>query len=145
HADSLTWFARSRVGDLVAFVAGGRYMRQEAPRGHDPTIRIGLDSLALLLPGGAWVLQGATHLALTDSTAEFTGGTLSSTGGSGQVAFQPMRAARRHADAHGRIEGFPLAAVYALAQRDTNGVGGTISATIDITGSREAPIYDGKV
>lgn len=143
--DSLRWFARSRLGDVVAFVAGGRYARQAASGSRDPTFGVGLDSLALLLPGGVWILQAPAHLATTDSTVEFSGATVASVDGSGRLAFQPMRTARGRADAHGEVEGFPLAAVYALAQHDTSGVGGTLSGTIGITGSREAPVYQGSV
>jgi translocation and assembly module TamB len=136
--DSLTWFARSRVGDLVAFVAGGRYSQ------HSP-LAVGLDSLAVLLPGGVWILQAPAVLTLTDSTAQFSGATLASVEGTGRVAFQPMRTARKQADAHGEVQGFPLAAVYALAQHDTSGVSGAVSGTISITGSREAPVYEGSI
>src|SRR6266576_634690 len=47
--DSLTWFARSRVGDVGAFLAGGRYAREG---GKGQTQRAVVDSLALLLPNG---------------------------------------------------------------------------------------------
>jgi len=143
--DSLNWFARSRVGELVAFVAGGRYARHAARGSRNPSLDAGLDSLAVLLPGGVWVLQAPVNLALTDSTADFSGATLSSVDGSGRVAFRPMRTARGRADAYGEVQGFPLAAVYALAQHDTSGVSGSISAKIAISGSREAPVYDGSV
>src|SRR3989454_1873623 len=54
--DSLTWFARSRVGDLGAFLAGGRYAR---PRGGGTQHAV-VDSLAVLLPSGVWFLERPT-------------------------------------------------------------------------------------
>src|SRR6266480_3216407 len=61
--DSLTWFARSRVGDLGAFLAGGRY---ERPAGAVIQHAI-VDSLAVLLPSGVWFLEYPTALAFADS------------------------------------------------------------------------------
>src|SRR5207237_466159 len=53
--DSLTWFARSRMGAGGAFLAGGRFARRPGPAG---TVRaVGLDSLAVQLPGDVWVLE----------------------------------------------------------------------------------------
>src|SRR5437016_13892733 len=61
--DSLTWFARSRVGDLGAFLAGGRYAR---PDGRSLR-HVAIDSLAVLLPSGVWFLEHPTALTLSDS------------------------------------------------------------------------------
>lgn len=139
RVDSLSWFARSRVGDLVAFVTGGRLARRGT------AFTVGLDSLAVLLPGSVWLLQRPAHLEMTDSTVDFSGGTLANIDGSGRVAFEPMQTTRGRADAHGKVEGFPLAAAYALFERDTSGVGGTISATVALRGSRDAPVYEGSL
>src|SRR5258707_802379 len=54
--DSLTWFARSRVGDLGAFLAGGRYAR---PARGTTEHAIG-DSPRLVLPDGLWFPRGPT-------------------------------------------------------------------------------------
>src|SRR5205807_3986712 len=65
--DSLTWFARSRVGGGGAFLAGGRFARRPGPGG---TVRaVGLDSLAVQLPGDVWVLERPTELTVRDSAA----------------------------------------------------------------------------
>src|SRR6059058_614494 len=65
--DSLTWFARSRMGAGGAFLAGGRFARRPGPAG---TVRaVGLDSLAVQLPGDVWVLERPTELTVTDSAA----------------------------------------------------------------------------
>src|SRR5256885_4694353 len=68
--DSLTWFARSRVGGGGAFLAGGRFPRRPGPGG---TLRAGgLDSLPGQLPGDAWVLERPTELTGTRSAARPT-------------------------------------------------------------------------
>src|SRR5256714_1313854 len=61
--DSLTWFARSRVGDLGAFLAGGRYDRPAV----GSLQHVAFDSLALLLPSGVWFLEHPTAVSLSDS------------------------------------------------------------------------------
>src|SRR3989449_46205 len=57
--DSLTWFARSRVGDLGAFLAGGRYARPDGPGTQYAVV----DSLAVLVPSGVWFLERPTAVA----------------------------------------------------------------------------------
>src|SRR2546427_13067411 len=58
--DSLTWFARSRVGDLGAFLAGGP-PPPPGRRGGDPP---GGGSPPPLLPRGGWVLPRPRAAAL---------------------------------------------------------------------------------
>jgi hypothetical protein len=46
--------------------------------------------------------------------------------------------------AHLHVEGFPLAGVYALVQRDTLGTTGSVTADLTVRGSRREPTYDGR-
>src|SRR5205814_2305086 len=81
--DSLTWFARSRMGAGGAFLAGGRFARRPGPAG---TVRaVGLDSLAVQLPGDVWVLERPTELTVTDSAARVSRLALKSVYGSGKL------------------------------------------------------------
>src|SRR2546422_6282465 len=50
--DSLTWLARSRLGEGAAFLAGGRFARRAAQPGGG-ALAVGLDSLAVQFPGDA--------------------------------------------------------------------------------------------
>src|SRR5437879_10494094 len=75
--DSLTWFARSRVGDLGAFLAGGRYAR---PAGHGTQYAV-VDSLAVLVPSGVWFLERPTALAFGDSVLHVDSAALQSYAG----------------------------------------------------------------
>src|SRR5207245_2738232 len=52
-ADSLMWFARSRMGEGGAFLAGGRFAKRAAAAGGN-VLAIGLDSLAVHLPEDVW-------------------------------------------------------------------------------------------
>lgn len=140
--DSLTWFARSRMGAGGAFLAGGRFAR----RGVGPagTVRaVGLDSLAVQLPGDVWVLERPTELTVTDSAARVSSLVLRSVYGSGKLTLEGDLPTRGRADAHLQLEAFPLAGMYALLEQDTAGVGGTVSATAGLSGSRASPVSSG--
>ncbi len=140
--DSLTWFARSRVGEGGAFLAGGRFARGTDPAG-GAVQRLGIDSLALRLPDDVWVLERPVEVVVTDSTASVTHLGLRSAYGSGKLVLEGDLPTRGHANAHLQLEAFPLAGLYALLERDTAGVGGTITATVGLTGTRASPVSSG--
>src|SRR5439155_452264 len=133
--DSLTWLARSRLGEGAAFLAGGRFARRAAQPGGG-ALAVGLDSLAVQFPGDAWVLERPTELTVTDSAATVTGLVLQSSYGSGKLGLEGALPTRGRADAHLQLEGFPLVGLYALLQQDTAGVGGMVTATAGLRGTR---------
>src|SRR5438309_107438 len=140
--DSLTWLARSRIGEGGAFLAGGRLARQ-APQTGGAALAVGVDSLAVHLPGDVWVLERPTELTVTDSAATVTGLQLRSAYGSGKLVLEGALPTRGRADAHLQLEGFPLVGLYALLERDTTGVGGTVTATAGLSGTRASPVSSG--
>ena len=135
--DSLVWFTRSRVGEGGAFLAGGRFARSRQ------VTAVGVDSLALQLPGDVWVLERPTELTVTDSTARVSGLSLRSVYGAGKLTFAGDLPTHGRADAHLQLESFPLVGVYALLERDTAGVGGVITAAAGLTGTRADPVSTG--
>ena len=137
--DSLTWFARSRVGDLGAFLAGGRYSRSDAAQ------RVGVDSLAVLLPGSVWFLERPVHVTIGDSMLALDTLSLKSAAnsGGGRLVIRGELARHGRADARVYLETFPLAGLYALLQRDTLGVAGAVTATVALGGTRARPTYNG--
>ncbi len=145
--DSLTWFARSRVGDLGAFLAGGRLARRAAASaaGDPPLTTVAVDSLAVLLPGGVWFLQGPSEVVVSDSVIRVAGVTLHSATDSGRLILKGDLPTRGRADAHLQLEGFPLAGVYALLEQDTSGVAGSLTATVGLAGTRAEPEYTGSL
>jgi hypothetical protein len=134
--DSLTWFARSRVGDLGAFLAGGRYA-------HGSAHHVGVDSLAVLLPGGVWFLERPVQVTFGDSGVVVDTASLRSASGTGRFVISGDVAPRGPTAARVYLETFPLAGVYALLQRDTLGVSGAVTATVAMAGTRANPIYNG--
>jgi len=135
--DSLTWFARSRVGDLGAFLAGGRYARDGAAQ------VVGVDSLAVLLPGAVWFLEEPVQLTIGDTALALDTLSLKSAAGQGRLVLSGEVARHGRAGARVYLEAFPLAGVYALLQRDTLGVAGALTATVALTGTRASPMYSG--
>src|SRR6266704_444791 len=141
--DSLTWFARSRIGDLGAFLAGGRYAR---PGGGGSAAGIQhaiVDSLAVLVPSGVWFLEHPTALAFSDSVLHVDSTALKSAAGAGRLAVVGDLPARGPINARIGLEGFPLTGIYALLERDTLGVAGAVTATVAATGTRANPLYSG--
>ncbi|HZI21659.1 MAG TPA: translocation/assembly module TamB domain-containing protein, partial [Gemmatimonadales bacterium] len=139
--DSLTWFARSRVGAGGAFLAGGRFARRAGSTG--PILAVGVDSLAVHLPDDVWVLEHPTELMVTDSAATVSSLSLQSAYGHGKLVLEGGLPTHGRADAHLQIEGFPLAGVYSLLEQDTAGVAGTVTATAGLSGTRAAPVATG--
>ena len=135
--DSLTWFARSRVGNLGAFLAGGRYARGGAAQ------RVGVDSLAVLLPGSVWFLEEPVQLTIGDSALALDTLSLKSAAEAGRLVISGEVARHGRADARVHLEAFPLTGVYALLQHDTLGVAGAVTATVALSGTRASPIYSG--
>jgi translocation and assembly module TamB len=90
-----------------------------------------------------WVLERPTELTVTDSAATVTGLALRSAYGSGKLVLEGALPTRGRADAHLQLEGFPLVGLYALLERDTAGVGGTVTATAGLSGTRASPISSG--
>ncbi len=140
--DSLTWLARSRIGEGGAFLAGGRFARRAAQTG-GAALAVGVDSLAVQLPGDVWVLERPTELSVTDSAATVTGLVLQSAYRSGKLVLEGALPTRGRADAHLQLEGFPLVGLYALLERDTAGVGGTVTVTAGLSGTRASPVSSG--
>jgi hypothetical protein len=108
--DSLTWFARSRVGDLGAFLAGGRYAR---PGGAGGVQRAAIDSLAVLLPSGVWFLEKPTALAFADSVLHVDSTALRNVGGAGRLVIGGDLPKRGPINAHVALDSFPLTGIYA--------------------------------
>src|SRR6267154_1440183 len=137
--DSLAWFARSRVGDLGAFLAGGRYAR---PAGGTTQHTI-VDSLAVLLPSGVWFLERPTALTFGDSLLHVDSASLKSAGGGGRLSLTGDVPQRGPINAHVTLDSFPMTGVYALLQKDTLGVAGALTATMVANGTRANPLYSG--
>src|SRR2546427_2167629 len=115
--DSLTWFARARVGDLGAFLAGGRYARP----GGSGTQHAVVDSLAVLVPSGVWFLERPAALAFNDSMLRVDSAALRNGAGVGRLAVSGDVPERGPINARVSLESFPLTGIYALMEHETLG------------------------
>ena len=141
-ADSLHWFGRGRVGEVAAVLAGGRYARRrESARADSTTVAV--DSLALLLPGGVWLLERPALLTLGDSVTRLDTVALKALEGPGRLWLYGDLPTAGRADAAVQLESFPLAGVFALLQRDTLGVSGALTSSIGLAGTRREPVLHG--
>ena len=142
--DSLTWFVRSRVGGGAAVLAGGRFAKREGATPESTAVRlVAIDSLAVQLPGDVWVLQQPAELTVTDSAATVSRLKLESVYGSGKLSLEGDLPTRGRANAHLQLEAFPLVGLYALLEQDTTGVGGAVTLTAGLTGTRASPVASG--
>jgi translocation and assembly module TamB len=141
HPDSLSWFARSRVGDWLAVLAGGGLTQA----GGTTTARV--DSAALLLPGEVWLLArpatvnfSSASIALPDSGID-----LHRAGGE-EGAFELAGTLPLDGAGNARlvVRQFPLSAVLALAFNDTTGARARLDADVTIGGTRRDPSFDGR-
>ncbi|MGH7537417.1 MAG: translocation/assembly module TamB domain-containing protein [Gemmatimonadales bacterium] len=136
--DSLGWFARTRIGDLSAVLAGGRIVTDSAG-----TRLVDVDSLAALLPGGVWFLEAPAAVRLDDSTLAVSRVALRQVNGPGRFEAEGTVPTGGNGSAQLHVTGFPLSGLYALLQRDTLGASGAVAADVTLRGSRRDPVYEG--
>ena len=137
--DSLQWSGRTRIGDLSGVVAGGRYLRDSAG-----ARQVDVDSFAVRLPGGVWFLEAPATLRIGDSALAIDSVALRRVNGPGHLAFAGTVPTGGSGLARLHIEGFPLAGVNALLQRDTLGTMGNVTVDLTVRGSRREPSYEGR-
>ena len=136
-ADSLIWNLRTGVGALAAVAGGGRLRR--SPR----STAVGVDSLEVRAPGGSWTLDAPVDLAVSDSLIRVGRFSISQGGGTGKVSGQAELPDEGPGQANIQAVSVPIAGIYALLERDTTGIAGTMTATLGIAGSRARPTYTG--
>ena len=136
-ADSLSWNLLAGLGDLAKVAGGGRLHRSAE------ITAAGIDSLAVTAPGGMWTLDDPVDVAITDTAIRVGRISLSQKDGQGKVSGLANLRQDGPGQANLQAVGVPIAGVYALLERDTTGVGGTMTATLGIAGTRAQPTYTG--
>jgi hypothetical protein len=136
--DSLGWFARSRWGEDVAWLAGGTM------RADSSATQVVIDSLAVLLPSEAWFLTRGTHIALQDSAVVLDSAALAGASGGARLTFGGRLPRLGPGDLRLSLERLPLADVWALAQLDPDEVAGAVSGTMTLSGTAREPVIAGK-
>jgi translocation and assembly module TamB len=132
----LAWSAGGGLGKTAALRSAGRWRRV------DSSTTVAIDSLTLAVLDRTWRLMAPVSVRI-DSLAATDTVAIATDDGSGSIRVEgelPGRAAGR---ASVTAFGIGLRDLYALAQRDTAGIGGTVAIDVRIGGRRTAPTFRG--
>jgi autotransporter translocation and assembly factor TamB len=136
--DSLSWFARTRLGESGSWLAGGRVKSDSSGS------VVVIDSLGVLLPSEAWFLSRGTRLVVTDRAVAFDSAALASASGAGRLAWVGRLPRLGAGDLRMSFEGVPLSDAWALLQNDPNEAAGAVSGTLALAGTAEEPVIHGQ-
>lgn len=136
HADSMGWFARARFGSIGSWIAGGQLLVDTAG------YMVPLDSMAFLLPTGAWFLDSAATVAASDSGIDFGDLTLRSATGAARVSLDGRLPLRGPASLQGTFEAVSLGDVAMLLQRFSGELDGELSGRLRLGGIARAPTIE---
>ncbi len=104
--------------------------------------RIRLDSLDLDLPVRSWHLTHPARVTITDSAVRVDTIELRPRPGGALVRASGLLPLSGEARFDLELDSVPIADLYVLAQRDTAGVGGTLSGTLHVEGRSDNPLID---
>jgi autotransporter translocation and assembly factor TamB len=97
----------------------------------------------LLVPGGTWFLESPGEALIGDSVTRISPMRLANASGAGRLTVGGDLPRTGLVDANLQFESVPLAGLYALLQEDTTGVGGYLTAAVNVAGSLATPTYRG--
>ncbi|MGD0484220.1 MAG: hypothetical protein ABSB58_06155, partial [Gemmatimonadales bacterium] len=103
--------------------------------------RVALDSAVLSLPSAAWTLAGAARVLVTADSIVVDSLDLRSSAG-GRLRAEGSVPVAGTGAFHVEADSVPLTDLFALAQRDTTGVGGLLSVSAQLSGSASAPMIE---
>lgn len=138
-ADSLQWHAASTIGSANRVATTGRLWGGAAAR------RVGIDSLRLDLPSGAWRLDRPGVIAFGDGVPRVDPLRVAASDGRGEVRVAGSVPWNGPGAFELEANGVELRDLYALAQLDTAGVGGTADLRLELGGTDRAPVISGAV
>jgi translocation and assembly module TamB len=106
-------------------------------------LRARIEVARLRLPSGVWALAGPATVLVTPDSAVVAGVDLRS--GAGRLRADGTLPVRGVGDLRLVADSVPVADVYALAQRDTTGIGGWVSASARVAGAAASPTMEAYV
>lgn len=134
--EDLAWAVRGSGGSASA-AAGGRWRRTNDVR------TVGLDSLRLDILGRSWRLDRPASFTI-DVEAVADSLSFATDDGSGVIRLAGALPGRSAAgDLEIQALGIALKDLYALAQRDTTGIGGTVGVDLRVAGTLADPNFRG--
>lgn len=135
--DSLRWAGNGRIGGRVMVAGGGEYWS------HGPVDGVGFDSLIAVLPQRAWRLSQPATMTMTEGRVELTPLVLEAGDGSGLVTLTGSVPRSQPGRLRVQALGVDLRGIYALLDRDTTGIGGTIQVNLEVAGTAARPTLQG--
>jgi hypothetical protein len=139
YQDSLRWSGRLDPSDEASISGGGEWWTT------GPAPVLTFDSLLATLPNRSWYLRQPAAVTLAPGGFSFTPVDIAATDGSGSI--QVSGSLPRTEPGELKIDAFGIAVndLYALMQRDTAGVAGTLQTDLTIGGTAAFPTVTGTV
>jgi len=136
NVDTLAARVSARFGRRSSLAAAVRVARDST------RLLAHVDTLDLSLAGRPWGLTAPFSVTVSPAAVTVERAELRAVGGPGLVRASGALPRETPGAFVLTADSVPLAGLYALAQRDTAGVGGDIAAALRVTGSRDAPVMD---
>jgi autotransporter translocation and assembly factor TamB len=133
YQDSLRWVGSAVLGGDSRVATGGIRLADSVA----PTVLI--DSLTLVLPRRSWALAQPGRIRLSDERLETTPLVLAAGDGAGLIRLAGSLPRAGQGSLEASILGLDLRDVYALLQRDTSSIAGTLQLDLTVGGTAEEP------
>lgn len=133
RSDSLSWFGRARFGSTGSWIGGGRLLVDST------TYLVPIDSMAFLLTTGAWFVDSAATVAVSDSGVDFRSVHIAQASGASRVMLEGRLPFRGPADLRGSFQAVSLSDVSLVLQKFAGSLDGELSGTLRLGGTARAP------
>jgi len=133
RGDSLHWDLASGIGAAAAIRSGGTL-------NGTGEVLVGFDSLAVQTADDTWRLTPPAAVHLTPDIVRFDNVRLATPDGRGVVALDGALPRGARDSLAVRVEGVPLADLWALLQYDPRSASGELAGTLSLSGTAEAPV-----
>ncbi|MEP6572265.1 MAG: translocation/assembly module TamB domain-containing protein [Gemmatimonadota bacterium] len=135
--DSLGWAGTVGLGSGSKVSGGGRWWTKSG------TQVISIDTLSADLPAHRWTLRQPADITLGDSVFALTPIALDASDGTGSMRLEGELPRSSQGRLNIGILGLRLQDVYAMLERDTSGVSGSVALDLEIAGTGDKPTIRG--
>ncbi|MDH5284615.1 MAG: translocation/assembly module TamB domain-containing protein, partial [Gemmatimonadota bacterium] len=133
YTDSLRWMASAGLTEQSSVTAGGVRVTDSL------TTMLGVDSLTLVLPRRSWALSQPGRFRLGRERIELTPMALAAGDGAGLIRLSGSIPRSGEGELEASLLGLELRDVYALLERDTSAIGGTLQLDLTVGGTAAEP------
>lgn len=134
--DSMRWEASGNGGPLVGLEAGGLFRNAD-------TMQVAVDSLRLRVRQATWRPSAPFTLTRSDSVWSFPDVRFETNDGAAQLRLDGHLPGEGEGELNVTLSGLDLRDVYALLQRDTSQVAGTLVMDLRVAGTAANPLIRG--